>query len=78
MEAVHENFPEVNMRVLDIEEEPEIAGQAMVFTLPVVILKLNEREMFRFARSFAVYQVLDKVEQLSTEFLDSAGDDETA
>lgn len=77
VEAVHENFPEINMRVLDIEEEPEIAGQAMVFTLPEVILKVNDREMFRFARSFAVYQVLEKLEQLSTEFLDFAGDDET-
>lgn len=78
LEAVHENFPEVNMRVVDTKEEPEIAGQAMVFTLPVVILKLNDREMFRLARSFAVYQVLDKVEQLSTESLNFAGDDETA
>ena len=77
LEAVHENFPEVNMRVVDIEEESELAGQSIVFTLPVVILKLNDREMFRFARSFAVYQVLEKLVQLSTEFLDSAGDDET-
>ncbi len=65
MEAVRENFPEVNIRVVDIEEEPEIAGQSMVFTLPVVILKLDDKEMFRFARSFAVYQVLEKLEQLS-------------
>lgn len=67
MEAVRENFPEVNTRVVDIEEEPEIAGQSMVFTLPVVILKLDGREMFRFARSFAVYQVLAKLEQLSRD-----------
>lgn len=65
LEAVRENFPEVNIRVVDIEEEPEIAGQSMVFTLPVVILRLDGREMFRFARSFAVYQVLAKLEQLS-------------
>lgn len=65
LEAVRESFPEVNIRVVDIEEEPEIAGQSMVFTLPVVILRLDGREMFRFARSFAVYQVLAKLEQLS-------------
>lgn len=67
LEAVRENFPEVNIRVVDIEEEPEIAGQSMVFTLPVVILRLDGREMFRFARSFAVYQVLEKIESLIGE-----------
>lgn len=68
LEAVHENFQEVHIRVVDVEEEPELAGQAMVFTLPVVILKQDDRELFRFARSFAVYQVLEKLEQLSGEW----------
>ncbi|WP_229418453.1 hypothetical protein [Flagellimonas chongwuensis] len=39
----------------------EFAGQSMVFTLPVVILKSDDREMYRFARSFSVYEVLDKL-----------------
>lgn len=65
LEAVHENFPEVNIRVVDVEEEPELARQSMVFTLPVVILKLDDKEMFRFARSFSVYQVLEKLKQIS-------------
>lgn len=64
LEAVREIFPDASIRVVDVEEEPELAGQAMVFTLPVVILKQNDREMFRFARSFAVYQVLEKLKQL--------------
>ena len=71
LQAVLEKFPEVNIHVVDIEEEPEVAGQAMVFTLPAVILKSNDREMFRFARSFAVYQVLEKLKQLSFGSLDS-------
>jgi hypothetical protein len=36
----------------------------MVFTLPVVIIKVDGREMARFARSFAVYEVLDKLKRL--------------
>ncbi len=67
LEAVRENFKEVNIRVVDVEEEPELAGQSMVFTLPVVIIKLDDREMHRFARSFSVYQVLEKLKQLSGE-----------
>ncbi|WP_417590052.1 thioredoxin family protein [Owenweeksia hongkongensis] len=66
LEAVHENFQEVNIRVVDVEEEPELCGQSMVFTLPVVILKLDDKEIHRFARSFSVYQVLEKLKQISS------------
>ncbi|MAU16229.1 MAG: thioredoxin [Muricauda sp.] len=67
LEAVRENFPKVNIRVVDVEEETELAGQSMVFTLPVVIIKVDDREMARFARSFAVYEVLDKLKRLGGE-----------
>ena len=67
LEAVQENFPKVNLRVVDVEEEIEFTGQSMVFTLPVVILKANDKEMYRFARSFSVYEVLDKLKRLSGE-----------
>lgn len=66
LEAVGEVFPEVKPRVVDVAEEPEMAGQAMVFTLPVVILKQDGEERFRFARSFSVYQVLEKIQRLSS------------
>ncbi len=67
LEAVQENFPKVNLRVVDVEEEIEFTGQSMVFTLPVVILKADDKEMYRFARSFSVYEVLDKLKRLSGE-----------
>ncbi len=65
LEAVQENFPEVNIRVVDVEEETEFTGQSMVFTLPVVIIKAGSKEMHRFARSFSVYEVLNKLNQLT-------------
>lgn len=64
LQAVHENFPDVNIRVIDVAEEPKLAGQTMVFTLSMVILNLDGKEMFRFARSFSVYQVLERLKQL--------------
>ena len=67
LEAVQENFPKVDIRVVDVEEEIEFTGQSMVFTLPVVILKADDKEMYRFARSFSVYEVLDKLKRLSGE-----------
>lgn len=62
--AVQEEFPEVYIRVIDVEEEVELAGQSMVFTLPVVIIKLDDQEIQRFARSFSVYEVLNYLERL--------------
>ncbi|RIV73772.1 thioredoxin family protein [Flagellimonas aequoris] len=67
LEAIQENFPKVDIRVVDVEEEIEFTGQSMVFTLPVVILKADDKEMYRFARSFSVYEVLDKLKRLSGE-----------
>lgn len=63
--AVEEEFPHVAIRVVDVEEEIEFTGQSMVFTLPVVILKSDDKEMYRFARSFSVYEILDKLKRLS-------------
>ena len=65
LEAVQANFPKVGIRLVDVEEEEEFAGQSMVFTLPVVIIKVDGREMYRFARSFSVYEVLEKLKRLS-------------
>jgi len=65
LEAIQENFPKVNIRVVDVEEEVEFTGQSMVFTLPVGILKANGKEMHRFVRSFSVYEVLEKIKRFS-------------
>ena len=65
LEAVQKNFPKVNIRVVDVEEEVEFTGQSMVFTLPVVIIKAEDKEMYRFARSFSIYEVLEKLKRLS-------------
>ena len=65
LEAVQANFPKVSIRLVDVEEEEEFTGQSMVFTLPVVIIKVDGREMYRFTRSFSVYEVLEKLTRLS-------------
>jgi len=65
LEAVQANFPKVGIRLVDVEEEEEFTGQSMVFTLPVVIIKVDDKEMYRFARSFSVYEVLEKLKRLS-------------
>lgn len=67
LNAVERNFPDVKVCVVDVADNPTKAGQHMVFTLPVVILKLNDVEVERFARSFSVHQVLSRLERQDFE-----------
>lgn len=67
IESVQFKYPNVTIEIVDVQEDPELAGQHMVFTLPVVILKLNGREVSRFARSFSVHQVMEQINRLNFE-----------
>ena len=63
-QAIEENYADVPFNVIDIQKEPEIAAQNMVFTLPVVIVKEDGQEAYRFARSFGINEVLEKINRL--------------
>lgn len=62
--AVVEAYPLVKITIIDIEQDPYTAGQSMVFTLPVVIIKSEENEVARFARSFSIQQVLNILQRI--------------
>lgn len=65
LKAVEESFPHVAVKIIDVEKDPFTAGQSMVFTLPAVIIKSEEKEVNRFARSFSIQQVLSALKRLS-------------
>lgn len=65
LKEVAEVYPSVKITIIDIEQDPYTAGQSMVFTLPVVIIKSEEKEVTRFARSFSIQQVLSALKRLS-------------
>ena len=54
---INARFPDIPMEIIATDEHPEIAAQAMVFTVPVVQILLDDRELHRFARGFSVHQV---------------------
>jgi len=58
------NFPEVVLRVVDTKKEMEFAAQHLVFTLPVVIILVEDKAQYRFARSFSVYEVSEKLKRI--------------
>lgn len=52
-----EEFPKVPLLEVATEEQPKIAAQYSVFTLPVLIIFIDGREGSRFARSFSLGEV---------------------
>jgi len=64
LNEINTKFPEVTMRIIDTNQQMEFAAQHLVFTLPVVLIMLEGKEQYRFARSFSVFEVSDKLEHL--------------
>lgn len=63
---IEELYPKVAIKVIDVVKAQEFAAQHLVFTLPVVLIMVDGKEQYRFARSFSVNAVLDKLERLKT------------
>ncbi|MCB9225352.1 MAG: thioredoxin family protein [Crocinitomicaceae bacterium] len=66
VEAVQLQFPTVKISIHDVTVETEYAAQQMVFTLPVVLIKVDGKELYRFARSFSVNEVLSKLDRITS------------
>jgi len=66
IEAITKSFPEVKIEVIDVKTFPDIAAQHLVFTVPVALILVEGKEHYRFARSFSVSEVLDKLERLKS------------
>lgn len=62
--AIREKYKNLVFREIMIQDELEYASQNSVFTLPVVIIKWEKKEQYRFVKSFAVNEVLEKLERL--------------
>lgn len=57
-------FPEFGIRFINIEEEPEVAAQFMVFSLPVLLIMVDQKESNRFKGSFSVQEVRERLERI--------------
>ena len=54
---------DIPLEVIDIEENPEIAGQKLVFTVPTVIIIHEDSEIKRFTRNFSITEIEYTVER---------------
>jgi thiol-disulfide isomerase/thioredoxin len=64
MKRVAEDY-NLNLEVVDVIENPEIAGQNMVFTVPTIIFVDNEgNELKRFARNFSEFEIREYIQRM--------------
>lgn len=55
----------MELKIIDIAEKPEIAGQNMVFTVPtIVFFDKNGNELKRFARNFSEFEIRDFLDRI--------------
>ncbi|WP_240611942.1 thioredoxin family protein [Planococcus halotolerans] len=62
------DFPNIQTRVANAEETPEIAGHFSIFTVPVLILFADGKEMLREARFVHVEEFKLKVSKIYEGF----------
>ncbi len=68
LSSVTEQFPDIPFKIIDVEQQQELAAQHLVFTLPVVLIMVDGKEQYRFIRSFSVGEVLEKLNRLENIF----------
>ena len=66
IDAITKSYPDIKIEVIDVNSNPDIAAQHLVFTVPVVLIVVDSKEQYRFARSFSVAEVMDKLDRLNS------------
>ena len=66
IESISKSYPDIKIEVIDVNTFPDIAAQHLVFTVPVVLILVEDKEQYRFARSFSVTEVMDKLDRLNS------------
>jgi thioredoxin 1 len=64
MKRIAEDY-NLNLEVVDVIENPEIAGQNMVFAVPTIIFADSEgNELKRFARNFSEFEIREYIQRM--------------
>ena len=58
------DFPEIKLKIIDVDNNPETSGQSLVFTVPLIIGKKDNKEIFRFSAYGSMDQLKEKLTNL--------------
>lgn len=62
--SISNSYPEIKVKVIDVVSSPDIAAKHLVFTVPVALIMVEGKEQYRFARSFSIGEVIEKLDRL--------------
>jgi thioredoxin 1 len=65
-ELVRCKFPQIRLKSYDVGEQPKLAADFGVFTVPVLILTVDGKESQRWVRNFGLAEVEQKLSRLIT------------
>jgi thioredoxin-like negative regulator of GroEL len=63
-QLIHDNYRDIIWQYIDSSKRPSFAASHSVFVSPVLILKIDGKEQFRFVRNFSLFQVEEKLNRL--------------
>lgn len=58
-------FPQFPLRVVDIEKETNTAAKHMVFTIPTLILRIEDKEYLRKSRLISLVELESQLTRIS-------------
>ena len=63
-QLVLEKYPQISLEVINTKEQIKVAADYSVFTIPVLILTIDDKENDRWVRSFGLLEVEKKLDRL--------------
>jgi thioredoxin-like negative regulator of GroEL len=63
IEEVLCKYPKITYKKVDVDKLPEVAGHLSIFTIPVLILYIEEKEAIRKARFISIDELDKEIER---------------
>ncbi len=60
---LNDNYPKFKFTYINTVEQPEVAAQFQVFTVPTVLVYFEGKEYFRFSRNIGLSQLEDAIKR---------------
>ncbi len=64
------NFPRISLYYVNTIEKPEIAGQFSVFTVPTILLFIDNKEYIRESRHISLDVFQERIKKLYNVYFD--------
>jgi thiol-disulfide isomerase/thioredoxin len=69
-ELITNNFQRISLYYVNTFEQPEIAGQFSVFTVPTILLFVDNKEYIRESRHISLDAFQERIEKLYSVYFD--------